>query len=30
MIYVFDDYKGRVDFNALITALKSSCWGWLD
>ena len=29
MVYVFNDDKGKVNFDALITTLKSDCWGWL-
>lgn len=30
MTYVFDDTKAKVNFDALIAALKTACWGWLD
>lgn len=30
MAHGFDDDKGKVDIDALVAALKSACWGWLD
>ena len=31
MNIVFNDTnKTRVDLDALITAVKTACWGWLD
>jgi hypothetical protein len=29
MVYVFNDDKGKVNFDAMIATLKSECWGWL-
>ena len=30
MVYVFDTDKGKVNFDAMIAALKAACWGWLE
>lgn len=30
MTIVFDTAKAKVNFDALIGALKSACWGWLN
>lgn len=30
MSFVFNNDLGKVDFDAMIAALKAACWGWLD
>lgn len=29
MRYLFDEKKGKVNLDDLISALKTACWGWL-
>jgi len=30
MAHGFDENKGKVSIDELVTALKTACWGWLD